>query len=176
MEWHVPRNGLIDDHTKCVTVRRLRHTTLVEPELLRSNQLRTHPSNCAALAVRAGGYQVCRVRHDREQPKVSEASMVCFIDQYVQLEGSCQVSRMILAIEDTHPFDIAMDHTLSMKVYQSLSGVHQLEDLRLSQSRRKQSRKRGTYKSDPVCIWMCFNELVDISVCHPLRYHGKPSF
>ena len=36
---------------------------------------------------------------------------------------------MIPAIEDTYPLDIAVYHSIAVKVYQSLSGVHQLENL-----------------------------------------------
>ena len=90
--------------------------------------------------------------------------------------GARQDSTLIPAIEDTYPFDIAMDHSLAMKVYQSLGDVHQLEDFQLSQTRGKQSRKQGTYKLEPICPWVCLNELADASVRHPVRYHGKPSF
>ena len=50
-----------------------------------------------------------------------------------------QDSGIVLVIGDTYPLDIAMDHALAMKVYQSLSSVHQLEDFQLSQNQGKQS-------------------------------------
>ena len=80
VEWQIPADGFIDDRAESVTVRRLCQTTLVEPEILRSNQLRALPSDRTALAVRARGHEVCRVRHDREQPEVSEASMTSFVN------------------------------------------------------------------------------------------------
>ena len=46
--------------------------------------------------------------------------------------GTRQDSRVIPAIKDTYPLDIAVYHSITVKVYQSLSSVHQLENLQVS--------------------------------------------
>ena len=46
---------------------------------------------------------------------------------------------MITTIEDAYPFDIAVYHSISVKVYQSLGGVHQLENLQVQESMEAES-------------------------------------
>ena len=57
VEWGVPADGLVHDHSERITIRRLRSITFFELEPFRINKLRTHPSYRATQCVRTRGYK-----------------------------------------------------------------------------------------------------------------------
>ena len=36
--------------------------------------------------------------------------------------------------------------------------------------------ERKAYQFPPVCIWMCFHKVVDVSIYHPVRHHHELGF
>jgi hypothetical protein len=57
VEWGVPADGLVHDHSERITIRRLRSITVFEPEPFRIDKLRAHPSRRATPCVRTRGYK-----------------------------------------------------------------------------------------------------------------------
>jgi hypothetical protein len=48
--------------------------------------------------------------------------------------------------------------------------------MRLSTKQGDQDFRWKAYKPEPVYVWMCLHEVIDVSMYHPLRYHRKLSF
>ena len=61
-----------------------------------------------------------------------------------------------------------MNHFVVMEVDQPRGDTGQLEDFRLLTKRGNRISKERTYKSEPVDLRMCLDELIDVSIYHPL--------
>ena len=66
---------------------------------------------------------------------------------------------------ETHSFEIPVNHPVAMEVDQSLSDACQLGYFQFSS---KRVTKRRTYEPELVDFRMCLDELIDVSVHHPL--------
>ena len=104
VEWEPPTDSFVYDHSERITIRWFRRTTVLEPELVRSDTLRAHPSDRATLGVRAVGQLVCRVGDYGKQTEVHYACVAGLIDQDVVLGDLTQQNRRaILAVENALP-------------------------------------------------------------------------
>ena len=66
-----------------------------------------------------------------------------------------------------------MDQSLAVDVEQAPSDASQLYDLSECQWTQcvQTAFEQWTYQLQPVCIRMRLHEVIDVSVCHPVRYH-----
>jgi len=86
MERQVARDSFVYHHSKCITIRGFRGTTVLEPEMLRIDELRAHPSGRTTLGIRARGQNVRGVRDDREKTEVCDTGVASIVDQDVRLD------------------------------------------------------------------------------------------
>ena len=71
----------------------------------------------------------------------------------------------------THPFQVSMDHLEVMHILQALCNINELD-----MSAKGRNRSNYAYKLGTVHVRIFLNEIIDITILHPLRNHRESPF
>ena len=72
--------------------------------------------------------------------------------------------------ESVYPLQIPVNHPEVVHILQAIRNIHQLAD---ESVKHLLGSNTDTYKRSPVCVRIHPNELVDVSMVHPLGNHRK---
>ena len=108
---------------------------------------------------------------DGGESEVGNAGSPILVDQDIRLHRwlGFECEDIHLDNNETYSFQISVDHTEIVHVLQAIRNAGQLDGASVGLLRDQVA----TYKLGAVCVLTLFNELVDVSVFHPLRNQSK---
>jgi len=110
---------------------------------------------------------------DGRETKVSDTSSPVLVDQYVRLRGlmGCKYGYVSFG-RRLYPFQVSVDDAEIVHIPQAIRDIDQLNGT----SARLLRGRVTAYKLGAVYVPLPLNELIDVSVFHPLGNHRKPVF
>jgi len=120
---------------------------------------------------------VVRNASDSREAEVGNVGPPVLVDQYVRLRNRWSGSKYGgISFEkkknETYPFQISVDHAEVVHILQAICNTGQLNSASVVPLRDQAT----TYKFGAVDMSIPLDELVDVTILHPLGYESKPVF